>query len=211
MIDTIIFDFGDVFINLDKKGTIARTKTMLGFDIITEAQNPLYKHIFNINDKYEKGLISTDHFLSFYEDLKEGITKEDVKNVWNSLLLDFPEYRLDFIKGLKSENRFKLILLSNTNDLHISWIKDNISFYNEFKCCFDAFYLSHEIHLRKPNQDIFKYVLENNDLNPNNTLFIDDTIENTNAASQLGIHVWNNNPETQDIVDLFEIKKHLFE
>ena len=210
MINAIVFDFGNVFINLDKEGAIKRTTEILGFDIITESQNPLYAHIFETNDQYEKGLISTDQFLSFYENLVEDVSKNDVKNLWNSLLKDFPQKRLNFIKNLSAENRFKLILLSNTNELHINWVEDNVFFYNEFKSCFDAFYLSHEINLRKPDADIFRYVLEAHSLKPENTLFIDDTIENTITASQLGIHVWNNNPAIEDVVDLFEIKKELF-
>ena len=100
--------------------------------------------------------------------------------------------------------------MSNTNESHINWIKEHISFYQDFKSCFDAFYLSHEIHLRKPNEDIFKFVLEKHQLHPSETLFIDDTIANTKTAKQLGIHVWNNNPRTEDIVNLFTIKPDLF-
>ena len=159
MIKTIIFDFGDVFINLDKQGTIKRTKELLGYDIITEKQSKENEAIFKVNDDYEKGLISTTHFIDFYHNLTKNISKEDLVNLWNSLLKDFPKHRLDFIKQLKSEHQFKLILLSNTNELHINWIKKHIPFYEEFKSCFDAFYLSHEIHLRKPNKDIFEFVM----------------------------------------------------
>ena len=82
--------------------------------------------------------------------------------------------------------------------------------YNRFKNCFDKFYLSHEIQLSKPNLDIYKYVINENSLNAKECLFIDDTKENTDAASLLGINVWNNNPVTEDIVNLFTIKKDLF-
>ena len=75
---------------------------------------------------------------------------------------------------------------------------------------FDAFYLSHKIHLRKPTHDIFKFVLEQNNLSAKVCLFIDDTKEHTIAASQLGINTWNLNPKTEDITHLFKIKKELF-
>lgn len=210
MIDTIIFDFGNVFINLDIQGLIERTKQVLGFDIISETSNPNYRHIHEANDLYEKGLIDTETFLNFYENLAEGVSKEEIKNLWNSLLKEFPEYRLDFIKQLKTESDYKIILLSNTNELHIDWIKNNISFYEEFKACFDKFYLSHEIHLRKPNYDIFNHVIQQNNLNPNKTLFIDDTAQNTIAASKLNIHVWHVDPKKEDVINLFETKKELF-
>ena len=79
MIKAIIFDFGDVFINLDQKGTIKRAQELLGYDIITEKPNPTQKEIFSINNQYEKGLISTDEFLSLYSELSNGISKEQIK------------------------------------------------------------------------------------------------------------------------------------
>lgn len=210
MIKTLIFDFGDVFINLDKKGTIKRAKETFGFDIITEKPNAKNESIFQINNSYEKGLISTNEFVSFYTNLTKNISETQVINLWNSLIKNFPNYRLEFIQQLKKENKFKLILLSNTNALHIDYIKEHVSFYEKFKACFDKFYLSHEVHLRKPNTNIFEFVLNENKLTANECLFIDDTKENTEAAKKLGIHCWNINETLQDVIDLFSIKKDLF-
>jgi len=203
MIKTIIFDFGDVFINLDKEGAL---KLALEKFEITELDEELQ----SINALYEQGLISTDEFLDFYADNFPKLNKEELKSIWNFILRDFPEHRLQFIKQLAKDNNHQLILLSNTNELHIDYIKKNVSFYEDFKNCFDQFYLSHEINLRKPNADIFNFVLTENKLNAEECLFIDDTIENTQTAQQLGINVWNNNPATEDIVDIFTIKKELF-
>ena len=82
--------------------------------------------------------------------------------------------------------------------------------YERFQKCFDAFYLSQEIHFRKPNTDIFDFVLNTHQLNPKECLFIDDTKENTDTAKKLGIQTWNINPETEDIIHLFSIQKELF-
>ena len=203
MIKTIIFDFGDVFINLDKEGAL---KLALEKFEITELDEELQ----SINALYEQGLISTDEFLDFYADNFPKLSKEELKSIWNFILKDFPEHRLQFIKQLAKDNNHQLILLSNTNELHIDYIKKNVSFYEDFKNCFDQFYLSHEINLRKPNADIFNFVLTENKLNAEECLFIDDTLENTQTAQQLGINVWNNNPATEDIVDIFTIKNELF-
>ena len=100
--------------------------------------------------------------------------------------------------------------MSNTNALHISWVKAQVSFYEDFKSCFNEFYLSHEIGLRKPNANIYEFVLQENNIIASESLFIDDTKENTDAASKLGIHTWNINEKTEDITNLFETKKHLF-
>ncbi|MEW7290438.1 HAD family hydrolase [Aquimarina sp. 2304DJ70-9] len=202
MIKTIIFDFGDVFINLDKTATIRELSTLGDIRSLQEMQE--------INNLYEVGKISTSEFITLFQELFPKATKTQIINAWNSILLDFPKHRLEFIQNLASEQNYKLILLSNTNELHINWVKENITFYKQFKSCFDTFYLSHEIHLRKPTPDIFEFVLQEHKIQPSETIFIDDTKENTDAAATLGIHTWNNNPKTEDITNLFTIKSDLF-
>ena len=127
----------------------------------------------------------------------------------NAILLDFPLHRLEFLKELNASKKYRLFLLSNTNELHISWIQNDwgIELYNEFKRCFEQFYLSHEIQMRKPNSNIFEFVLNENNLQAKETIFIDDTQENTDAAKELGIHVWNNNPLTEDVIELLNRKE----
>lgn len=195
MIKNIIFDFGDIFINLDKKKFAAA----LGKLGISQTDS----NLIPILNTYEMGLISTEEFLTYFEE-KLQISKEDLKLAWNSILLDFPEKRLQFIKNLAQEKKYRLFLLSNTNDLHISWIQNNwgMDLYTEFKNCFEQFYVTHEINLRKPNKDIYKFVLNKNNLVAEETLFIDDTKENTDAAKSLGICVWNLIPGEEDVVNL---------
>ena len=203
MIKTLIFDFGDVFINLDKEGALKYALDFFEIDNYSE-------DIVSINTLYEQGLLSTEEFLEFYLDNFPDLTEEEIIRAWNYIILDFPKHRLEFLKNLAQEKKYNLILLSNTNELHIDYIKENVSFFSEFKNCFNHFYLSHEINLRKPNADIFNFVLSENKLTANECLFIDDTADNTDMASKLGIHVWNNNPKTEDIIDLFKIKSDLF-
>ena len=138
------------------------------------------------------------------------ISKQDIIDIWNYVLVEFPKYKLEFLQNLHNQNNYKLILLSNTNELHMEWVKNKVPFYVEFKNCFEKFYLSHEINLRKPDKEIFEFVLNENKLIPSETLFIDDTKENTDAANQIGFHTWNIDETSQDIVNLFTIKKDLF-
>lgn len=202
MIKNIIFDFGDIFINLDKEATVNSMKKF-GFKSITDEMN-------TTNQQYEKGLISTDEFVNFYHNLFPNASKEELIQSWNAIILDFPEHRLNFIESLKKEN-YRLFLLSNTNELHIDKVIENTKpeRYNRFKDCFEVFYLSHEIQQRKPEKACYEYVLKENDLKAIETLFIDDSPENTIAASQLGIKTWNLNPGVEDVVQLFN-KKNLF-
>lgn len=201
MIKTLIFDFGDIFVNLDKPATY-RELEKYGIQDLPEV-------IRDKNLEYEKGLISSEEFLNSYK-MEFGLEPDSVRNSWNAILIDFPEYRLNFIRKLSEEKKYQLILLSNTNEIHIDWIIKNVPFFDKFKNCFDAFYLSHEINLRKPDSNIYEFVLKKHNLIPENCLFIDDTKENTVAASAMGIHTWNLNPGREDIVNLFTIKKDLF-
>ena len=202
MIKTIIFDFGDVFLNLDKPAT-ARELEKLGISHFSE-------EMLQRNQLYEKGLISSEEFVDAYCGSFPKLTFEAFTSSWNAILADFPEHRLKFLKKLKQEKKFRLILLSNTNHIHIDWVKQNISFFEEFKNYFDAFYLSQEVNLRKPEPEIFDFVLKKHDLNPEETLFIDDTTENTEAAERIGIHTWNIDPMKEDVTELFTVKSELF-
>ncbi|WP_378187204.1 HAD family hydrolase [Aquimarina sp. W85] len=203
MIKTIIFDFGDVFINLDKNATNKYFKNLKSLQAAT--------HLLSKNDTlFEIGQISTHTFLSTYQEFLNQKTTNLIIEGWNSILLDFPTYRFNFIKELYNKRKYQLILLSNTNSLHIEWIEQNISFYEDFKQCFDYFYLSHEIGVRKPDYEIYNFVLQNHKLDANEVLFIDDTKANIEAAKDLGIHTWHIDPTSQDIVDLFTTKSELF-
>lgn len=202
MIKTIIFDFGDVFINLDKAAT--------GRELERREMLEFSEELLKINREYEKGLLSSKEFISSFQKNYSHLTASDITTAWNAILLDFPKHRLEFIRTLASEKNYQLILLSNTNEIHIDWVRENVPFFEEFRNYFDAFYLSQEINMRKPEPSIFTYVLERHDLDPRETLFIDDTKENTEAASDLGIHTWNLDPVKDDVVDLFRIKKDLF-
>ena len=202
-IKAIIFDFGDVFINLDKEGAMKNALNLFELEEFPE-------ELFSVNALYEQGLISTDEFLEFYLENFPKLSKQQIIDAWNYILKDFPSERLEFIKNLASQQNHKRILLSNTNEMHIQWIIEQVPFYEEFKSCFDAFYLSHEIGMRKPNQDIYNFVLEEHDLSAESCLFIDDTKDNTDTAHSLGIHVWNIDETKEDIIDLFTINSHLF-
>jgi len=203
MIENIIFDFGDIFINLDKIGAMSNALELFKVKEFTP-------QMIQINMDYEKGLITTEAFIQFYTTTYPHVSKKDIIRVWNCMLLDFPLHRLDFIKQV-SKN-YRCFLLSNTNELHIDWIKKDwgMDLYNEFKNCFEEFYLSHEMNMRKPDANIYEFVLNENNLIASETLFIDDTKENTETSTKLDIQSWNLTPGKEDITNLFHLKKELF-
>lgn len=195
MIKNIIFDFGDIFINLDKQAPLLEM-AKFGFTELTPELDTIFK-------KYEMGLMESDDFVNRLQAIFTNATKDQIKDAWNSIILDFPEDRLKFIEKLKNDNQYRLFLLSNTNNLHIDKVKESMGLerFNRFKNCFEVFYLSQEMKMRKPNTDIYEFVLNENQLNANETFFLDDTKENTDAASKLGIHCWNLQVGKEDVLE----------
>ncbi|MGO4910961.1 HAD family hydrolase [Leeuwenhoekiella sp. W20_SRS_FM14] len=204
MIKNLLFDFGDVFINLDKKAP-EQALAKMG---IREIDNDMV----DWHNTYEKGLITTEELTKYYLDKFPSLTRISFTNAWNSIILDFPQHRLDWILKLKEEGKYKLLLLSNTNDLHIEQVIKNMGAlrYSKFQNCFERFYLSQQINLRKPDLEIYDYVLTNDNLIAEETLFIDDTVLNTAAAASMNIRTWHLEPGIQDVTQLFKKKQELF-
>ncbi|SHM62425.1 HAD family hydrolase [Flavobacterium chilense] len=198
MIDTIIFDFGDIFINLDKQATISGLQK-LGLKEWSPALDRL-------NLLFETGDISHDDFLTGFQKEIPNASIEEILEAWNAILADFPLYRLEFLQMLSK--KYRLFLLSNTDSIHIETFenKTGISFYSDFYQCFEKVYFSFEIGMRKPNTEVFQYLINKHELSPKRTLFVDDKKENTDSAAALGFHVWNLQVGQEDVVDLFEKK-----
>lgn len=195
MIDTIIFDFGDIFINLDKQAPITKFKK-LG---LTEWNSELD----DLNIQFEIGKINDEEFIAGFQKQMPNASIEAILEAWNSVLLDFPLYRLEFLQLLSQ--KYRLFLLSNTDSIHIETFEKKVgtSFFRDFYQCFEKVYFSFEMGMRKPNPDIYKQLIKIHELSPKRTLFVDDRKDNTDAAKELGIHVWNLQVGKEDVVDLF--------
>lgn len=198
MIDTIIFDFGDIFINLDKQGTITGLQN-LG---LKEWNSELDR----LNLLFETGDISYDDFLGGFQKQLPNASIEEILKAWNAVLADFPSYRLDFLKELSK--KYRLFLLSNTDSIHIATFKKTVGvpFYTDFYNCFEKVHFSFEIGKRKPNANSFQHLIDEHNLIPEQTLFVDDKKENTDSAAAMGFKIWNLQVGKEDVVDLFDKK-----
>lgn len=185
-IDNIIFDLGGVILNIDYHITINRFKSMgiQDFDVLySQAQQS------DLFDLFETGDISEDHFIDQLQ--KHFHIHKDKKEViegWNAMLLDFPKERKQTLEEFSK--RFNIVLLSNTNETHVRAFKEIImNTYGEywFPDVFDQVYYSNEIGLRKPNKEVFDFVLEANEFKAENTLFFDDSIQHIEGARKAGI------------------------
>lgn len=200
MINTIIFDFGDIFINLDyKKSKEAFLK--LG---LKEWSDDLKSQ----NRLFEMGRITEIEFLESFQKQIPNAKLYEIRNAWNDLLSDFPLYRLEFLQKLSQ--KYKLYLLSNTDSIHIQHFEKTVgeSFSSDFYQCFEKVYFSYEVRMRKPDESIFKLLINNHNLSAKNTLFVDDKKENTDTAEKLELNIWNLQVGQEDVVDL--LNKNLY-
>lgn len=198
MIEAIIFDFGDVFINLNKQAIDTKFRKL--------GLTAWHDDLDALNKKYETGMISEIEFLEGFQKHLPNASVEEIKEAWNSILGDFPLYRLEFLQMIAS--KYKLFLLSNTDHTHIEKfeLQEGETFARDFYSCFEKVYFSYEIGIRKPDENAFKYVINNHNLNPKKTFFIDDKKENTEVAAKLGLQVWNIQPGIEDVTQLFDKK-----
>jgi len=201
-VKNIILDLGGVIINLNQELTIKAFQQLFG-NQFEEIQQQLNTNKFL--EKVETSEISAAEFIAFFQKFDSSISIAQITQAWNSMLLDIPKERIDLIKKL-SKN-YKVYLLSNTNEIHYQHIEDYAltQFKIEsFKKLFKQAYLSHEIKLRKPNSSIFKYVLNDKNMLPEETLFVDDTLEHINTAKALGIQTEHLNlTNNESLIKLF--------
>lgn len=180
----IIFDLGGVLLNLDYNLT---EKAFIEAGV--ENFGDLYSQLnqSSLFDKLETGKIPVSEFIAEMQKLAP-LTKQQILNAWNAMLLDFPLRRLQILQQLRLY--YDLFLLSNTNEIHEVTFNKILMDGNgipNIGVFFDKVYLSHRVGLRKPEKEIFQLVLEENGLNAEHTLFIDDSPQHIESAKQLGI------------------------
>ncbi len=181
----ILFDLGGVLINVDYNKTKEAFEE-LGIDdfnaLFSQAQqNDLFSD-------YETGKISSFHFINkLLELLPAGTSANQVVHAWNAMILDFPIERMNYMEKLAEEA--KLYVLSNTNDIHVEKALRNLKKVTPKKLedYFTEVFFSHEIGDRKPNVSAFKLVLERMNAQPEDVLFVDDSLQHIEAAKSLGI------------------------
>jgi len=196
MIDTIIFDFGDIFINLNKQGTISGLKKLGMTEWSSEMDS--------LNLLFETGDVSYDDFVGGFQKELPNASIEEILEAWNAVLADFPVYRLEFLKELSK--KYRLFLLSNTDAIHIATFEKTVGkpFYTDFYNCFEKVHFSFEIRKRKPNANSYQHLIDEHNLIPEQTLFVDDKKENTDAAAAVGLKVWNLQVGQEDVIQLLD-------
>lgn len=184
-IKNIVFDFGGVILNIDFALSVQAFQLLGINDFGMLYSQHMQNELFN---KLETGTISPDDFRHELRDIT-GVYMLDseIDEAWNALLLDLPAYRIRMLE--KVRNHYRIFLLSNSNVIHyqsyISILKKEHG-YRSFDELFRKAYFSQNIGFRKPGEEIFRYVLDEQKIDASETLFIDDSFPNIETAERLG-------------------------
>ena len=197
----IIFDLGGVILNIDYNKTIDAFKSIgiLNFDTLyTQAQQN------NVFDDIETGKITPQEFRDYIKSKStHALSDSDIDQAWNAMLLDLPVKRIELLKNIA--NQCPIYLFSNTNKIHLDAFRliiekqhgDSMLLEN----LFIQTYYSHDLKMRKPNTEGFEHIIRENNLRPETTLFIDDSIQHIEGAKKVGLQtIWLNQ---QDITEIF--------
>jgi FMN phosphatase YigB (HAD superfamily) len=197
----IIFDLGGVILNIDYQ-LAAKAFERLGVENFDELYSQANQN--KLFDLLEKGKISAAEFRNgIRAHCRKDLSDQQIDAAWNSMLLDLPEERLQLLASLKKTHR--LFLLSNTNEIHMDFINHYLQRtygISDLSGYFEKMYLSYEVGMRKPDAEIFEFVLSQNKLAPSQTLFIEDSIQHIETAKRLSIQThWLQKGES--VLDLF--------
>lgn len=175
----VVIDMGGVLMQHNIPGCIAKFKALMGDN---------FGHLglredgegSDLMGRYEQGLVSTDEFVgTILKDCPAGTTREQVEDAWVTMHRGIPQERFAQLDVLLQKG-YNLYLLSNSNELHWKDIETRYNPHHYFKQVF----LSHEMHMTKPDAGVFEYVQARIMKAP--TIFVDDIEVNRLAGEKMG-------------------------
>lgn len=203
MIKNIIFDYGEVIVNVDTRKTISELKKLTHHPELLQLENGFQNAFFN---DFERGHITPEVFRNEVRSLiNSDVPDEAINFAWNAMLEDLPVYRLKALAHLKT--KYRTFLLSNTNVLHLEalavYLNETYGFRN-LADYFEKEYYSNEIGMRKPDREIFEFVLETHGLKAEETVFLDDNQQNIATAAEMTIQAHRVTPQ-KGFVDILKV------
>lgn len=186
-VKNIIFDLGGVILDLSVDHTLESFARLAG--IPKQKVVNLFHSSPGFNE-FEKGGMTNADFRDYIRKIYQvNASDQDIDTSWNAMLRGLPVVKLNLLQRLKTT--YTVYLLSNTNDIHLSYINSTllpaVTGENSLDVYFHKAYYSHRMLKRKPDAEIFEQVLEENRLAPEQTLFFDDNALNIAGAKEVGI------------------------
>jgi len=204
MIKTIFFDIGGVLIDIHPE----RTYQYLSDSADVEVSMVKESFPWDAHDQYERGIMNNeDWFITYKESLPQPccLKRSDFWNAWK-LLLGEEKNTVNILEALNKQ--YSIWLLSNTNPKHI---QDEIEKRYLFPSLVNGAVYSFDVGVRKPEKEIYKIAMQRANANPQECLFIDDLLENIQAAKQIGIegvHFISSEQLKQELVHLGIINEY---
>ena len=202
-IKNIILDLGGVILDLDFESSINEFKKLGITGIVDLYQIPEEYPFFK---QFEKGMISPDQLRGEIRNATgNNLSDEEIDYAWNIISVGFSKESIDTV--LKLNQQFRLFLLSNTNAIHEIYYNNQLHEEHGIKNLteiFEKVYYSHDLQMRKPDAEIFEFVLQDSQLIPEETLFVDDTLIHLKTASSMGIRTYHLVPP-QRIEEVFSL------
>jgi glucose-1-phosphatase len=200
-IKNIVFDLGNVLLNLDFDASIKAFRKLGLNDEVVDSQQAYADPVFY---DLEVGRITPEKFRARVRQILNNpdATDQEIDDAWSAMILDIPAHRVEVVKQLKK--KYRLYLFSNTNIIHISRLHAQFRKDHgiEFSSLFHKDYYSHELQERKPELTSYRKMMAQAGIIPEETLFIDDLEKNIRGAQMAGMKTyWLTNGS--EIGDLF--------
>jgi putative hydrolase of the HAD superfamily len=203
MMKNIIFDMGGVIVDVHLDRAVEKFKALGVKDAGELIDSSHHKGIFI---DFENGNIDTGRFCELLnEHVGKTIPPQEIESAWKSIISPPLEYKMDYIKELRK--KYKLYILTNNNPVILNWAcsKGFTPSGDSLSDCFDKIYASYKMKCTKPDLKIFRMMIEDAGINPEESLYIDDSEHNLIPARKLGMHVYlakNGEDWRQDVEEL---------
>lgn len=188
-IKNIIFDYGNVIFEIDFKKA-QNALAQLGIPNIESFFG--HKGHDELFSKLETGSITPAEFRTGIRKAasNDSLSDEQIDAAWNSIFVGIPKTVHETL--LAAKVKYRTFLLSNTNEIHYNYFTNYLK--KEYQIddndhLFEKAYYSQLMLMRKPNVEIFQKVIEENNLVPEETLFIDDSPQHLEGAKKAGLNV----------------------
>ena len=187
MIKNIVFDMGGVIVDVHRDRAVRHFHEIgvIDADILIDASH--HKGIFI---DFESGSIDTEEFCRLLcKHCGKDISYEDIEKAWKSIIDPPLAYKLEALRELRKTHR--LFLLTNNNPLLMDWAcsPEFAPSANGLSDYFDKIYISYQMKCTKPDLKIFRMLIADAGIDPAESLYIDDSKRNIQAASECGFLV----------------------
>ena len=187
-VKALLFDLGGVIVDLDYKKT-ANAFENIGLQNAEKAYSQFNQtDLFNL---FEIGHISSEEFLAeIQSEITNQVSLSEITKAWNSMIIGFQHSKLEKIKKLSEQ--VPCYLLSNTNEIHLSYIEQLLQEmgFKHFLNIFESCYFSHQIGKRKPHKETFEWVLNQMNYDAQDVLFIEDSPQHIEGAKSAKLNTF---------------------